>query len=160
MSLPFSIRARAPSDDAFVAELREGEIAAGFPGLPPQLLATLVPAQRAAFELGLEAHAPFDDLIVERGGQPIGQIAVAERATEQHIVDILLVASERGRGLGAAVLKRFMASASERRVPTRLVVRRSNPALRLYQRLGFSVVASDELHFTMQRSHHPTRDHV
>lgn len=51
------------------------------------------------------------------------------------------VASQlRGSGLGTTLLRRLLADARQRYDAVSLSVRQSNPALRLYERLGFDIV--------------------
>ncbi|NKY88463.1 GNAT family N-acetyltransferase [Nocardia veterana] len=51
----------------------------------------------------------------------------------------------RGTGLGTALLRRLLTEARERYDAVSLSVRQSNPALRLYERLGFDIVAGSQV---------------
>lgn len=61
---------------------------------------------------------------------------------EAQVTNIALTASQRGRGLGKALMEKLMCAAAERGVERMtLEVRPSNtPALRLYEGLGFAAV--------------------
>lgn len=50
----------------------------------------------------------------------------------------------RGRGIGAALLERLIGAVAERHAAICLSVSHDNPALRLYERLGFAVVGEDD----------------
>lgn len=57
----------------------------------------------------------------------------------------------RGRGIGTTLLTRLLETAAASYEQVSLSVARRNPALRLYQRFGFEVVAEDGNSLTMQR---------
>lgn len=58
---------------------------------------------------------------------------------------IALLPDYRGQGIGTALLKHVLHSAKERYPAVSLSIRADNPALRLYQRLGFRPVAGTEV---------------
>ena len=76
-------------------------------------------------------------LIVEHHGQPAGRLYVRRSPPEIRIMDIAIVPGFRSRGIGTALLQELIA---EGRASVRVVsihVEKFNPALRLYERLGF-----------------------
>jgi GNAT superfamily N-acetyltransferase len=77
--------------------------------------------------------ASFDVVLVD--GEPAGRLYVYETADEIRIVDIALLPGHRSRGIGSALLRGILARG--RRVT--IHVERMNPALRLYERLGFAL---------------------
>lgn len=64
-----------------------------------------------------------------------------------HVVDLALLPEHRGAGVGEALLTRVVGDG--RRVSLSVV--RTNPAQRLYRRLGFEVVDEDDVYLHMQR---------
>ena len=66
------------------------------------------------------------------------------------VIDVSLLSSYRGRGIGTALLKSLQSQAAARRVPIRLSVRRGNRAARLYARLGFVEHSSDAVYRQLQ----------
>jgi ribosomal protein S18 acetylase RimI-like enzyme len=82
------------------------------------------------------AGASFDVVLVD--GEPAGRLYVYANEDEIRIVDIALLPEHRGRGIGRTLLGEVLADG--RRVT--IHVERMNPALRLYERLGF-VLAED-----------------
>ncbi len=56
-----------------------------------------------------------------------------------------------GRGIGSEVMRRIIGEAAELRQPVRLSVVKINPALGLYERLGFRVTHEDVRKFYMMR---------
>nr|WP_240518639.1 GNAT family N-acetyltransferase [Leptolyngbya sp. BC1307] len=58
---------------------------------------------------------------------------------------IAVIPEIRGQGVGTALLKQLLALAQTHYPAVSLSIRMSNPALRLYQRLGFVAVAGSEV---------------
>ena len=79
-------------------------------------------------------------LVIERLGQPIGRLYRELRGDEIRIVDIALLAAARGQGIGGRLLQDILAEAASLGLAVRIHVERSNPARRLYDRLGFRVL--------------------
>jgi GNAT superfamily N-acetyltransferase len=78
-----------------------------------------------------------------RGEPTIGRISLTRHWRKVFLRDIELIASERNRGLGTAVVRSVLDFARESGRPVELLVLNHNPARRLYARLGFMVVADD-----------------
>ncbi|HVX29235.1 MAG TPA: GNAT family N-acetyltransferase, partial [Nitrolancea sp.] len=70
-------------------------------------------------------------------GVPAGRLYVARWANEIRIVDIALVPRFRNRGIGTQLIGEVLAEGRESGKPVTIHVETFNPALRLYQRLGF-----------------------
>lgn len=83
------------------------------------------------------AGARFD--VVELEGRAIGRLYVERRADEIRVIDVALLPEHRGAGLGSQLLGRVVEEAREARLPVRLHVEPSNPAARLYRRMGFVI---------------------
>lgn len=77
----------------------------------------------------------FSLVLVE--GEPAGRLYVARWRREIRLVDIALLPPYRGRGIGSALLRRLLDEGASSGLPVSIHVERFNPALRLYQRLGF-----------------------
>lgn len=98
-------------------------------------------------------HLPETEyLVIERGGQPIGRLYLDRHDDELRIVDIALLTEHRGAGIGKAILMDLIDEAAGRGVPVRIHVERNNPALGLYQRLGFSEIGDEGVYLQMERS--------
>lgn len=83
------------------------------------------------------AGSAFDVVLV--GDEPAGRLYVARWPQEMRIIDIAFAPAFRGRGLGTRLLTDLQRDARERGVPLTIHVERLNPALRLYERLGFTL---------------------
>lgn len=93
-------------------------------------------------------EARFD--VIELRGEPAGRLYVDRREDEIRLVDIALLPEHRGRGIGTALLRSLLdeGAASGRRVS--IHVEHTNPALRLYERLGFERVRDDGIYWFME----------
>ncbi|HEX9275697.1 MAG TPA: GNAT family N-acetyltransferase [Casimicrobiaceae bacterium] len=91
-------------------------------------------------------------VIVRRGPVPrdIGRISLTRHWRKIFLRDIELVAAERNRGIGTAVIRALLELAKADGRAVELLVLKCNPAQRLYARLGFTVVADDGARLTMR----------
>ncbi|WP_420004421.1 GNAT family N-acetyltransferase [Arenibacterium sp. LLYu02] len=77
-------------------------------------------------------------LVIEsRGIGAIGRLYLERWEQEHRIIDIALIPSVRGHGLGRALLEDLMDEAAAAKKAITIHVEKENPAMRLYQRLGF-----------------------
>lgn len=77
--------------------------------------------------------------MVEEAGAPIGRLYVDRWADQIRIMDVALLPAYRGRGVGTRLLEQILAEGRQLKLPVTIHVERFNPALRLYERLGFRV---------------------
>jgi len=88
------------------------------------------------------AHYPDAHVdLLEWRQQIIGRLIVDYQTATIVLVDIALLPEFQGRGLGSDVLKALLAEAVRLTLPVTLHVQRSNPAVQLYQGLGFLAIA-------------------
>lgn len=83
-------------------------------------------------------------------GQRAGKLHTEKSESEWVLVDLVLAPLFRNRGAGTKLIEMLQEEARSAGLPLRLSVRRDNPALRLYARLGFELVHEDELHVQMR----------
>jgi GNAT superfamily N-acetyltransferase len=83
------------------------------------------------------AGASFD--VIELEGLSIGRLYVNRNGREIRIVDIALLPAHRGCGIGTQLLRSLQEEARAANKPLSIHVEKFNPALALYQRLGFQV---------------------
>ena len=98
----------------------------------------------------LSHFAGAEFLIVLRDDQPIGRLYVERRPGEVRLIDIALLPDWRSRGLGGALMRDLMGDARNQGLPVRLHVEKFNPALRLYERLGFRPMEDLGVHLLME----------
>jgi ribosomal protein S18 acetylase RimI-like enzyme len=104
--------------------------------------------QRDKFE---ENFDPAGLLIVERDGDPIGQISVRRTADEIFLAAIEIAPEHQNQGIGSQLLKALLSESGQSQLPVTLQVLKVNPARRLYERLGFEHAGETSTHYLMRR---------
>lgn len=93
-------------------------------------------------------------LVVEVDGQPVGRLYRRDildlDPPELRLMDIALLPSWRGQGIGSALLNGLLDEAVARGLVVTLHVERWNPARRLYHRLGFVDRGEDQVYGRME----------
>ena len=80
--------------------------------------------------------------VVEIDGRPIGGLFLETHSDALFIHEIQLLPDCQGAGIGTAILQGVVEQARARNLPTELAVVEANErARRLYERVGFTVVA-------------------
>jgi ribosomal protein S18 acetylase RimI-like enzyme len=92
----------------------------------------------AKYDVILRDEVPVGRLIVNRTGDAIG------------LMDIALLPEYRNAGLGTALIRDLMDEARAAHKPLRLHVEFFNPALRLYERLGFRKISESGIYYEME----------
>jgi ribosomal protein S18 acetylase RimI-like enzyme len=93
---------------------------------------------QAAFQIVLVNGHPAGRLYVHRGDDEIG------------LIDVALLPEYRRRGIGGELLLALLAEARRLGRRVTLYVERHNPALRLYERLGFRQLADEGIYLFME----------
>ena len=78
--------------------------------------------------------------IILRDHAPIGRVYIHYGVREIRLMDIALLPECRRSGIGGAILKNLLEEAAQLGKSVTLHVEPFNPALRLYERLGFQIV--------------------
>ena len=89
--------------------------------------------------------------VIEGEKSPIGRLYVDRREKEICILDIALLPEYRGKGVGTRLISEILAEAALAKKIVTIHVERNNPALRLYQRFGFTEIDSNEIYLHMER---------
>ena len=149
-----TLRPIAEADLPFLRRLyastREEELAAIVDWTPGQKEAFL-DQQFAAQHAWYQEHyagATFD--VVEVAGSAAGRLYVARWERELRLVDVALLPEHRGNGLGTALVSAVLAEAAAAGKPVTIHVERMNPAQRLYQRLGFSLLEDKGMYLLLE----------
>jgi ribosomal protein S18 acetylase RimI-like enzyme len=91
--------------------------------------------------------------VIEADGSDSGWIVVMTMPHEIRLVEIMVAAEFRGKGIGSAVIGEVLAAAESAGKPVRLLVNvMNNGAIRLYERLGFRRIGGDEVQDLMERA--------
>ena len=93
-------------------------------------------------------NATYSVIVVD--GFPAGRLYVARWSEEIRIMDIALLQAARGKGVGTSLLRALIdeGAAAEKRVT--IHVERENPAMGLYERLGFTRVEERGPYYLME----------
>jgi GNAT superfamily N-acetyltransferase len=89
--------------------------------------------------------------IVLVGGEPAGRLYVHRGEAEIRIMDIALLPAHRGNGIGTALLLDLLSEADAAGKRLTVHVERVNPALRLYERIGFTVAEDKGVYLFLER---------
>lgn len=97
-----------------------------------------------------EQFPAADFLVIEREDTAIGRVYLDRRVDELRLIDIALIPATRNQGLGHALLLDLLDEAKAAALPVRIHVENFNPAMRLYQRLGFEVIEDQGVYQLME----------
>ena|ERR1700722_7870771 len=89
--------------------------------------------------------------IVTSGGADIGWLQSTMRGGSLFVAQLFVGASFQRRGIGTEVIHRLIKEAAHAGQAVTLGVVKINPAVRLYERLGFRVAHEDDRKFYMRR---------
>ena len=152
-SLGLTLRSMTDDDVPFAAAVyassRAEELAQT--NWPAELQEAFLAQQHEAQHHHYRSHYPGAEwLIVEHEGEKIGRLYLVEWEREFRIIDISLVPTACGRGFGGALLADVMAAARAAAKKVSVHVERNNPALRLYERLGFALAEDKGVYLLME----------
>jgi ribosomal protein S18 acetylase RimI-like enzyme len=89
--------------------------------------------------------------VVVIDGEPAGRLYLHRGESEIRIVDIALLPEHRRNGVGTSLLRDLLAEADASGKRVTIHVERLNPALALYERLGFSVAEDKGVYLFLER---------
>lgn len=151
-AMSVSVRLANPDDEAFLLKLfastriDEFKFLDGDAGQLDALMRMQFNLQRQQYDAG---YPDAEHNIILRYGQPIGRLFVNEGQREFSLVDVALLPEWRNSGIGSSLLEKLLVRAAAANKAIRLHVVKTNPARRLYERLGFSIVGEDGMYFEM-----------
>lgn len=88
--------------------------------------------------------------IILLAGSPVGLLKVVRSPDDWHLAQIQIVPEQQGKGFGTTILQKLLADAVQARVAVSLSVLKANPALQLYERLGFRIVGHNDRAYDMK----------
>ncbi|MEZ6135458.1 MAG: GNAT family N-acetyltransferase [Pirellulaceae bacterium] len=88
--------------------------------------------------------------VVVANEQVIGNFYTFRKESEVRLIDISLLPEYRNRGIGHALLKQLLDQSAAQSLWVSLHVSVGNPAIRLYERLGFISTSTHGVHVHMQ----------
>jgi len=152
-NLSLRLRPITPEDDLFLARLyastRGEELAVT--GWSDEEKAIFCRMQFIAQSAHYRENYPGASFqVIERGGVPAGRLYVGRWEDEIRIIDIAILPEHRGAGIGTKFLRELQDEAKAAGKKLSIHVERFNPALRLYQRLGFQQVEDKGVYLLME----------
>jgi GNAT superfamily N-acetyltransferase len=93
-------------------------------------------------------NADFDIILYD--GEPIGRLYLERMKDEYRLIDIALILEYRNKGLGSQLMRELLDKAADEGIPVRIHVEKFNPALRLYERLGFRTLEDKGVYLFME----------
>ena len=129
---PLSLRPAAEADIPFLVELRRQTMS------DHQLASGVVPSEEERMRRVL---AQFDCAqVILQADKPVGLLKVRREGRTWELVQVQLLPSLQGKGVGTKLLQSLVQEAREAGAGLKLNVLKANPARRLYERIGFVVV--------------------
>ena len=141
-------RKATPEDLPFLVKLRHET-------MNPHLAASGADQSEEEHLRRVLVHFECAEILIQ-GSEPVGLLKVVRDATIWELVQVQLRPSLQGQGLGTKLLKQLVSEAQAANAHLRLSVLKANPARRLYERMGFVVVAEQAHAFEMQRAPNPS----
>ncbi|HEY8962306.1 MAG TPA: GNAT family N-acetyltransferase [Luteolibacter sp.] len=96
-----------------------------------------------------EHYPAAEYAVIECDGNAAGRLYVNRGEREIRIMDLALLPEWRGKGIGTSLLRELQEEAATRGMPLSIHVERFNPALRLYERLGFRAVEDRGVYYLL-----------
>jgi ribosomal protein S18 acetylase RimI-like enzyme len=93
---------------------------------------------------------PTQVRILMMDGADVGWLQSVSGESELFVAQIFVDAPFQRRGIGTEAMRRLIAEAASAGQAVCLDVVKINPALRLYERLGFRIIGEEELKFNMK----------
>jgi len=94
-------------------------------------------------------NARFEVILYDK--IPVGRLYVDRRDNDIRIIDIALLPEFRRQGIGSTIMKNLVYEADEKQVTLSLHVEYNNPAMGLYERLGFKKGELSGIYYYMER---------
>ena len=88
--------------------------------------------------------------ILTDDGRDIGCLGIRNEEQVLFLEYIAILPEYQNQGVGSEVVRDLLRSAAERGVTVGLSVLKVNPARKLYERMGFQVIGSDEFRYYME----------
>ena len=149
----WTLRPVSSDDEAFLIEVYASTRAEEVAGLPwdANQRDSFMRMQFAAQQQDYQRRFPDSDhRLLLLDGRPAGRVYLARSENEIRILDIALLPEHRNKGIGTRIIKDLLTEASQSRKSVRVYVEQFNPALALFERLGFSRAEDIGTHFLLE----------
>jgi len=149
-----TLRRVEPSDESFLyrvyASTREDELAiVDWTEEQKQAFVQMQFSAQHRYYQEQYSSAAFQVVLV--AGQPVGRLYVDRRPEAIHIIDVALLPEYRNRGIGTTLLEQVLDEGRKAGKKVSIHVEQFNPALKLYGRLGFTIISHYGIYYLMER---------
>jgi ribosomal protein S18 acetylase RimI-like enzyme len=147
-----SSRLATQGDEPFLFELFCAVRGADFAALDATAARQILLMQYNAQTASIRKNYPSAvELLIETAeAVPVGRFTCVEMESTFHIIDIAIVPSRRGLGIATGIISQVQKIAAAKEAAVTLCVARGNPAVGLYERLGFVDTRGDAVYRFMQ----------
>jgi ribosomal protein S18 acetylase RimI-like enzyme len=142
-----TLRSALPDDEDFLFELFRQTVGDELAMLGDAILRMQFKAQLLTYSAQFPAAEHQIIMLDERA---IGRVLVERSESENRGVDIALLREYRNGGIGRMLVQELLDEAARAGKPFRISVVKSNPALHLYERLGFKTTGDTGTQFLME----------
>lgn len=142
-----TLRSAGPDDEDFLFELFRQTVGGELAMLGDAILRMQFKAQLLTYSAQFPAA---EHQIIMLDGRAIGRVLVERSESENRGVDIALLREYRNGGIGRMLVQELLDEAARAGKPFRISVVKSNPALHLYERLGFKTTGDTGTQFLME----------
>lgn len=97
-----------------------------------------------------EVYATATYQVILQEDQRVGRLYLHQRSDEIRVMDIALLPEYRRGGIGSALMTQILEGATRNQLPVTIHVERFNPALHLYERLGFRLAEDKGVYYFMK----------
>jgi len=94
-------------------------------------------------------YSTAESQIIEKNHEAIGRMMVQREPDLWRLIDISLLPEHRGHGIGGELMRALIEHCSKSGAVLQLQVLNTNPAQRLYSRLGFTKTGEDQIYTQM-----------
>ena len=138
-----TLRLVRPDDELFLrtayASTREEELS--HTGLNAAQKEAFLDMQFRAQQQDYRSRFPnAEQSVILHGDEPVGRLFVARSDDEVRVLDLTVLPEYRNGGIGTGLVKDLVREASQSRRPVRIFLDHGSPAIRLFERLGFTPV--------------------
>jgi ribosomal protein S18 acetylase RimI-like enzyme len=142
-----TLRSARPDDEDFLFELFRQTVGDELAMLGDAILRMQFKAQLLTYSAQFPAA---EHQIIMLDDRAIGRVLVERSESENRGVDIALLSEYRNGGIGRMLVQELLDEAARAGKPFRISVVKSNPALHLYERLGFKTTGDTGTQFLME----------
>jgi ribosomal protein S18 acetylase RimI-like enzyme len=145
--MSITLRSARPDDEDFLFELFRETVGDELAMLGDAILRMQFKAQLLTYSAQFPAAEHQIIMLDERA---IGRVLVERSESENRGVDIALLREYRNGGIGRMLVQELLDEAARAGKPFRISVVKSNPALHLYERLGFKTTGDTGTQLLME----------